>query len=491
MKDGYYTGGSLDFNTFVIREEGVPVPNNFTDLDNVTPVTNVDTILALASMDSTWTTKNAVNYGLGHYVLTSTGKTLTNYTDYLAALEAQGFTPYTTLDETGTDGVYNVIYTRTAGEWVLNVLFVQNTGKVTLTISNGLSSLSADLEPETSTTSGDVTVSMLQLEGSKATFNSSYYQDYYYGNSFVFKLPNGDMAGLMAYLRKEAGLAAEDTTSKIYVDAWTITHQHGDHLGVMREFVSTPSYAEQLVVSAIYLNEPNQKAMLCYPSETNVMNTVKNQYRGMRMLKDANGNMPKVYWCQTGQTYYFDGLTMDILQSQEQIPVTSYGSTGTDYNTVSTNMLFTTANGKKVLITGDSNYVNMKWIMDAYGTSSQTLAGLNVYQVLHHGKNTSYDISSKDNTFTDYLLGMTTSGMFDVTLFPCSVIYEYEGNHETYVFPAAGAANEYLIGKSTVYYDYGDGTIKVTLGDTITSGLDTTVDTGTDNPEIEEGETGE
>ena len=505
---GDYKGGSLDFNTFVVRKEGVPVPKNFTDLEFVTQISNVDTILALATMDDSWTTKNAVNNGLGHYVLRTTGKTYENYTAYLAALEAQGFTPYTTLEETGTDGVYNVIYTKAAGEWVLNVLFVQNTGKVTLTISNGVDSLSPDLEPENSTTSGTVALSMLQLEGSKTEFTSIQhvlgYEDYYYGNSFVFKLPNGhfvindggnkaDMAGLMKYLRKEAGLADDDTTSKIYIDAWTVTHQHADHLAVMRSIVDNPQYAEQLVVSAIYINEPNRKAMLCEDG-TDLMGTIAVQYRGIRMLKDKNGNMPKVYWCQTGQTYYFDGLTMNIIQSQEQIPVASYGkrnagsANGTDFNTASTNMLFTTANGKKILITGDSNYVNMEWMMEAYGDSSEMFAGINVYQVVHHGKNTSYNISSVDNTFTDYVAG---DGKIDVSLFPCSVYYDYSGKHErsSGVFPAAEKTNKYLIETvSTSEYHYGNGTIKVTLGNEITAGIDNSVDTGTDTPEIEAGE---
>ncbi len=505
---GNYQGGSLDFNTFVIRKEGVPVPKNFTDLEFVTPISDVDAILALATMDASWTTKNAVNNGLGHYVLRATEKTYENYTAYLAALETQGFAPYTTLEETGTDGVYNVIYTKTEGEWVLNILFVQNTGKVILTISNGFDSLSPDLEPEGNTTSGTVTLSMLQLEGSKTAFTSIQhyleYEDYYFGNSFVFKLPNGhfvindggnkaDMAGLMKYLRKEAGLAENDTTSKIYIDAWTVTHQHGDHFTVMRNIVDNPQYAEQLVVNAIYVNEPNRKAMLCEDGK-DVMGTVAIQYRGIRMLKDANGNMPKVYWCQTGQTYYFNGLTMNIIQSQEQIPVESYGkrnagsADGTDFNTASTNMLFTTANGKKVLITGDSNYVNMEWMMEAYGSSSEMFAGINVYQVVHHGKNTSYNISSVDHTFTDYVAG---DGKIDVSLFPCSVFYDYRGKHErpSGVFPAAELANKYLIETvSTSEFNYGQGTVKVTLGNEITVGLDNSVDTGTDTPEIEAGE---
>ena len=512
VKDDY-VGGSLDFtNTFVMREEGVPVPRNFTDLEFVTPFTEVDTILALTSMDSSWTTKNAVNYGLGHYVLRTTGKNYDNYVAYLAALEEQGFTPYTTLEETGTDGVYNVIYTKTEGEWVLNILFVQNTGEVTLTISNGFDSLSSDLETEESTTSGTVTLSMLQLEGSKTAFTSIQhyigYEDYYYGNSFVFKLPNGhfvindggkaaDMEGLMKYLRNEAGYATDDATSKIYIDAWTVTHQHADHFHIMRNIVDNPQYAEQLVVNAIYLNEPNQKAML---SETgkDAMDTIDVQYRGIRMLKDANGNRTKVYWCQTGQTYYFDGLTMNILQSQEQIPVESYGkrnagsAPGTDFNTSSTNMLFTTANGKKVLITGDSNYVNMEWMMNAYGSSSEMFDNIHVYQVPHHGKNTSYNIDGSDrsiiNVFTDYVAG---DGEIEVSLLPCSVFYEYNAKHEksSGVFPMAEIANKHLIDNVSIEkFNYGKGTIKVTLGDEISASVDTSVDTGTDTPEIEEGE---
>lgn len=484
VKDGCYDGGSLDFtSTFVIREEGVPVPATFTDMDIVTPVTNVDTILALETMDSTWTTKDAVNYGLGHYVLKITEKTYDGFKAYLTALEAQGFTPYIALDETVTDGVYNVIYTRTTGEWVLNILYSanSNSGEVTLTISNGLASLSENLKNEKSASEGTVTMSMVQLTATGSAEN------YYYGNSFVFKLPNdhfvindggniNDFAGLMSHLKTMSGIAEDDTATKIYIDAWTVTHQHGDHFNVIRSFMTDDNAREQVCVEAFYVNEPNRKAMLAYPSDGDAFDTIKHQCRAMRMMKDADGNTPKIYWCQTGQTYYFDGLTMDIVQSQEQIPADSYakrnayGATGTDYNTCSASMLFTTKSGKKVLITGDLNYVNMQKIKDIYGEAPSLLTGINVYQAPHHGKNTSMNIGSvstgANNEFTNYLAGLTNNGTFDVSLFPCSLIYGKDKS-DTTVFPQAGSANNHLISKSNSHYHYGDGTKTFILGDTI------------------------
>ena len=502
---GYYDGGSLNYSEeFVLREEGVPVPKTFEDMTNkvaTIEVAELDELLCLSTMDTTWTTEAAVNNGLGHYVLRTTEVEYTDFTTYLGALKDNGFKAYIALpgdtsegvvahvdEDSANDGVYNVIYRRAAGEWIVNVLFVQNTNSVTLTISNGFDSLSPDLVPKATVTEGTVSLSMLQLIGSGT--------DYYYGNSFVFKLPtgkfvivdggnnddsdddvdNGDFTGLVSYLQ---GLQ-EDSTKPVEIQAWVVTHQHGDHFDLVREFVDNADAVEGLRVNALYINEPSREAMLCNAEDGDVMKTVRQQYRGIRMLQDVDGNPTKVYWCQTGQKYYFDGLTMDVIQSQEQIEVKNYGPynagavlTGKkDFNTASMNLLFTTTNDKKVFITGDSNQVNMEYIMNMYGENSKMLENINVYQVPHHGKNTSYKVNVKDNAFTDYLAGLVTenaitAGKFDVALFPCSLFYGIDYT-DLMAFPVARDANSHLINeKSTSAYHYGNGTIVIELGDVV------------------------
>ena len=197
------------------------------------------------------------------------------------------------------------------------------------------------------------------------------------------------------------------------------------------------------------------------------------------LTKSDRKTAPDIYRYQTGQRYYFDGITMDVIQSQEIIPVGNYGkrnasaNLATDYNTASGTLLYTIQDGgQKILISGDANHKNMEYIMEMYGstdgyTDAELLRGIDVFTALHHGKNSSYTIDSEEGykTYTDYFLQANET--FAVTLFPCSVYYgdkvglyntDYAG-----AFPYAKDANDYLKSKSTNPYNYGNGNVVFTL----------------------------
>lgn len=279
----------------------------------------------------------------------------------------------------------------------------------------------------------------------------------------------------------------DDNTKQVIIDAWVVSHPDADHFGVIRRIGSTPDLAKQFVVEAYYINETNTAATVV--ADSDFYRDVELQLLYMRSIKNQKGEIPMIYWFQTGQRYYFDGLRMDVIQSQEQIEVSDYAAVNygsliadkhNDFNTSSTSLVYTittTEQNQRVFIGGDMNYVNMAKIMELYGTddsgytTSSMLSDIDVFVAPHHGKNTSMSLNdeNKKNIFTNYLTQGGTN-QFDVTLFPCSLIYGVDLNEPYKIYPYAGTANEYLKSctKDKQYYHYGKGNVTLTFGDSIT-----------------------
>lgn len=527
-----YEAATLDFTSdspaWILRTDGVPVPATFADMVNkVADYQLLNSEIGLTYLnetlnktgDSALSIEKAVNQGVGNYVLSVEGVTLDTYKGYLEELKSEelGFKEYVDVDfenpvGTADDGVYNAIYTHKIADteqvdWILNVLYVESTETMSITITSDESTLSPNLiaPTETTSTDKDITFAMLQLDGNKATFGSTTL--YTYGSSYVFQLPDGDFIindggsvsgndfnGLITFL---AGLAGAEITATdesgvvtaldkdINIEAWTVSHQHNDHIGVLRQFM-VQKVAKQIHVEAFYISEPNNRAIhiedftASSDDATFLYQELELQYQGMRMLTKSDGKTaPDIYRYQTGQRYYFDGITMDVIQSQEIIPVGNYGqrkasaNLATDYNTASGTLLYTIQNGgQKILISGDANHKNMEYIMEMYGftdgyTDAELLRGIDVFTALHHGKNSSYTIDSEEGykTYTDYFL--KADEQFAVALFPCSVYYgdKVNGTSTDYAgaFPYAKTANDYLKSKATNYYNYGNGNVVFTL----------------------------
>ena len=513
---------SLDFTSdWIIRTSDVPVPACFADL--VASVTVADgstldtTLNAQIGLDSLGlSVAHAVNMGEGNYVLKTTVDD-TTYNSYLTNLESSlGFGEPVANNSAGAgaDGVHSVSYKKQNPDWVLTLTYVETTDVLTISINTDTDSLSdnlvynRDVEDENYTVSGDVRLSMLQIDASSEEYSVE--GGYFYGNSFVIQLPNGhfiindggekdEFVELAAYLKKQALNAGFD---KVYVDAWIVSHQHGDHFDIIKAVVDAAEDPEKnaqyvdakkdIYVDAFYISEPNAKTLALGDLDGDV----DKQYYGMTLFTKENGEQSDIYRMHTGQRYYFHDFIMDVIQAQEQIPYDTYakksaGLEEKDFNTASSVVLFTTSNNQKIFIGGDANYVNMQYIMDSYGANPTTLSNIDVFVALHHGKNTSMKLESydhsglfqdtepePDNSFTDYLItnSNNTEQQFDVVLFPCSVIYDVNDEgvnvdalHDVkYAFPQAGEANVYLLGfaKNKQYYHYGNGTKEMILSPT-------------------------
>ena len=281
-------------------------------------------------------------------------------------------------------------------------------------------------------------------------------------NGFIIQLPNGhfiindggtvnDCKALVDYL------CSISEGKKPIIEAWTISHFHADHANVFLDFIKTPSYVDQIYVEAIYVNTPSGESVAL---ESNVAPIIQNVRQAAQLLKATGNQSTKVYRYQTGQRFYFDGVTMDVVQAQEQIPVSAYenpfsGSPQEEhgqFNTTSTGLLFTiddgTTSGKKVYIGGDQTWVNQDWMMAAYDASLFT--DVNVFTILHHGLNTM-------ENFTEWSTN-NYNHKFDVVLYPRN---EVPGGHVFYKYSSTlGTASKNGINSC---YSYANGPVLLTF----------------------------
>ena len=210
--------------------------------------------------------------------------------------------------------------------------------------------------------------------------------------------------------------------------------------------------------------------------DSGALTTVNNTYRAAMSLTKADGSKPDVVRLHMGERYYFSGLTMDIIQAQEQLPVDYYNdfSDPDKFNGTSTNCLFTVnKTGHKIFTGGDSTKANMNYIMKAYDgitatakrfnekngwytdtdpegvtrTKTKTLSNINVFVAYHHGKNTT-------PSFTRYLVGDATDDYaFDIALFPFHQMMN-PTLYESYIYSGTTYKNKYWMEDNSCVFNY-------------------------------------
>lgn len=481
---------SLSLDSWTMRKSGVPIPatlaNVLTEADIVSTST-LNTELGFDTTDIELNLANALNTGLGNYTLTKTDVEPSTITAYRAALVALGFEELykngVTVSEGGdvTYGVYNGSFVKDDGNWLLHVIYSSFDKVLNITISTeGRGALSPRLNSSNiqaaKESDNSVKLAMLSLQGSQ-TIREDF--TYCYGNSFVFSLPQEghyiisdggnktDLEGLLEYVRRNP-----DAEGNVYIDAWIVSHQHSDHFALIESVYNDPSLIDGVYVEAFYINEPNATTYAGDSVDMDVRS--HNQRLAMALFRTApTGESSKVYRMSTGQKYYFDGLSMDVILTHDVMNrslITTYDVSAV--NRSSAVVLFTTDDGRKIFIGGDADRANMRYIVSMYGkddngyTSSALLQGIDVFVALHHGKNSSYAASNKkaDNTFVNYLT--TDESRFTYVLYPCSFMYgvEKDLSEEETTYAYAGPVNEYMNTRTTHCRDYGDGHVIINLG---------------------------
>lgn len=264
------------------------------------------------------------------------------------------------------------------------------------------------------------------------------------GNSFVIQLKNGhfiicdgghveELPYLLNYLEN---IAPEN--QKPIVEGWFITHPHRDHVDVLRGFVEHPDYVERIFVDGIYMDMYNDE-LLEHVGVGPVLEAVE---MAVGMLKTSKGKTTRIYRPHAGQRYYFNDITIDVMQTMVQVPRNKWFRWKQNLNEMSAWYMFQ-IEGQKYLNAGDADFGAMQEVMKTY---SQEYLDMDIMAVHHHGVNV-------HNEFTDYIQVKT-------------LLYPYygidgvfkEGQDWPGAWQASVYRNEYLHGKVEESFSYGDGT---------------------------------
>ncbi len=224
-----------------------------------------------------------------------------------------------------------------------------------------------------------------------------------------------DGAYMFSYLQKVTG------QSNPHIDAWFLTHPHGDHYGVILEFAKT--YASQVTVDAFYHRMPTAEECDKYfynANPTKIKNAVTNILNHVGMLKDKQGNATKAVTVnpahsgKCNSSFDFDDVHFDILMTVDDLfwgcdnITTKYSGTkanaGHVYNNETIAQLTAdnlnnssvvfrvTMGGKTILFLGDaaqSAGIMLKRYHDANQADSTQYFSLksDIVQIAHHGTN--------------------------------------------------------------------------------------------------------
>ena len=366
-----------------------------------------------------------VDYGDGNYVRTAKNSTKEDYANYRKALEDAGFSLYVANEEGFADSVYNALYLK--GDVSVSVTHVARIGKTYVSGAKG-NDISDKLiydpqEVASNPTDAKTTLHMVEL--------------YFFGNSFVFQLKNGH------FIVQDGGTPHEtkyfidylislSCDEKPIIDGWFVTHPHRDHTGVLCNLTEIPEYADKIRVEGIYFNEPSGTTM---DFDSASRSDAAFMHRVCTCLKTSKGTDVPLYRPHTGERYYFNDISVDIIMCQEQL--LSEKASG-DINDCSTWCLFN-VEGQKAMLGGDGDEGGMNFIMDAYPGS---FLDCEVFTALHHCHNTT-------NEFTDYFKKRTI-------LVPCKTPPTMRPEE-----------NEHLRQSGEEWFLYGEGTRVLTFPYTV------------------------
>lgn len=328
-------------------------------------------------------TKNMVtnHYGAGCYVTTVKNATKEDYEAQLKKAEEYGFVKYADNGAGLDQAVFCCTYVK--DYFVLTICYYSYSKQISIAFYEDMP-VSGHLIYQ------DCYVSE-NKEGARTKLHML--ELHRMGNSLVFQLKNGhflisdggeyaDMPYLLDYLE-----SLTPKGEKPVIEAWIISHAHGDHCGALNALFDDSKCRERIRVEGIYFSEPS--ARITNKCDWSGEILIARMKRIACFLRTCAGEPTPLYRPQTGQRYYFCDVTMDILFAQEQIPLEKYKK---DLNTSSTVCLFT-VEGQKLFFSGDIHEEGLDFIMENY---SREYLNVDILTLNHHGFNT-YP------KFTDYV----------------------------------------------------------------------------------------
>jgi len=366
-------------------------------------------------------------YGDGLYVLDIQNSSMNAYKDYLKTLTKAGFKFYA---DNGENGIDEAVYTATyqKDKLVVTVTHVVATGKTYISAD--------DNQPLSEHLFYKEEYIAQNKDGAKTVLHMP--ELYSNGNSFILQLKNGhfilndggmtaDVYYLLDYLET---LVPEN--EKPIIDAWIISHAHGDHMGVMQEIVAKKKdFVNRFYVEGVYFNEPSKKIFTEWDPES--MGAAAFVKGFAQIAKTTTGEHPLVYRPQAGQRYYFNDVVIEIPYSQELLVMENYRQ---NINESSTWCMYH-IDGQKFLLAGDADLGGIEAVMEIYESK---YFDMDIFSVFHHGINV-WD------KFTDYC-------KFDTLLYTS---WRQGSIWVDEIWAGRPQENEYMRKAAKEVYHYGDG----------------------------------
>lgn len=326
--------------------------------------------------------------GDDYYLVDVNGSTVEEYTAYLDVLVEDGFKKHSDNGEEAMDG-YAMTAAFTKGDMIVVVSHAIEKEKtyITAAVNRNLSDYMIYSEDWKKDVSPDAVTKVHMME-----VNAN-------GACFIIQLKNGHFvvhdggkaADTKYFLDYLESLVPEG--EKPVIEAWFISHSHGDHYGVINEISKNPQYLKRLYVNGIYYHAPSDE-IVALSYDASPESAVFTCSRLYVMFTAEDGSRTKYYRPQFGQRYYFCDLTIDVCITPEQFTQDALYMTGTSTDMNDTSIwLMHKIEGQKMLIGGDAFHTGVRAVMNMFDAE---YLNSDIFVILHHGINV-YDY------FTDYM----------------------------------------------------------------------------------------
>ena len=278
---------------------------------------------------------------------------------YTEKLVSYGFTKYS--ENAVAD---NLTYMYTA-EDVQVFLYYNHSLKTTRVVFDELSALPSLEKPQlTSSDNAPVSIAQIGIAG--------------LGMSYVIQLKD------YSFIVIDGGTNESDNTNKLYkymtektpagqkptIACWLFTHPDPDHIGAPQRFLN--NYMEQVELKAVASNFPDCSVQSTSQDDQKISSAIFALENLITRFFDAT-----VYTVHTGQKFYFKGVEMEILFTEEDV----YPAKVSSYNDTSLMVRFTFDNGKTFTVLGDGTEQTSKQVASTYKEYLKS----DILQLAHHG----------------------------------------------------------------------------------------------------------
>ena len=154
------------------------------------------------------------------------------------------------------------------------------------------------------------------------------------------------------------------------IESWIFTHPDPDHIGAPQAFLT--KHVGNIELRSIICNFPDCSIQHTHQGDERIGEAI-------RVLEDTVKSYygSKVYTVHTGQKFYFKGVWMEILMTEEDV----YPIRLESYNFASVMMRFTFDGGKTFMMLADGAVITSKQLAASYGTYLKS----DILQLAHHG----------------------------------------------------------------------------------------------------------